>query len=158
VQIGVQHGFETGVRSKLSYKLAAGKFLNDKAVFFPDYQHFAGNRFFFQLGDPVGTFRMLDYYRYSTTSEFFEAHVLSEFRKFLLTQITWFRVLGIKENFFLHYLATPASDNYTELGYGLDVGIRFPFRVEVVNSFEGAKYKNTVFRIGTTMNFNFGKN
>jgi hypothetical protein len=158
VQIGVQHGFETGVRSKLSYKLAAGKFLNDKAVFFPDYQHFAGNRFFFQLGDPVGTFRMLDYYRYSTANEFFEAHVMSEFRKFLLTQITWFRVLGIKENFFLHYLATPASNNYTELGYGLDVGIRFPFRVEVVNSFEGAKYKNTVFRIGTTMNFNFGKN
>ncbi|MCE7066349.1 DUF5686 and carboxypeptidase regulatory-like domain-containing protein [Dyadobacter sp. CY326] len=156
-QIGIQHGFETGVRSKLSYKLAAGQFRGD-SVAFPDYQHFAGNRFFFQMGDPVSTFRMLDYYRYSTSKHFFEAHVLSEFRKFLLTQITWFRVLGIKENFMLHYLATPTSNNYAELGYGLDVGIRFPFRVEVVNSFEGFKYKNTVFRIGTTMNFNLGRN
>lgn len=158
VQIGIQHGFPTGVRSKLSYKLAAGKFLNEKDARFPDHQHFAGNRFFFQLGDPVSTFRMLDYYKYSTSKEFFEAHLLSEFRQFLLTQITWFRVLGVKENFFLHYLATPASDNYAELGYGLDIGIRFPLRIEVANSFESFKYKHTVFRVGTTMNFNLGKN
>ncbi|WP_026628614.1 DUF5686 and carboxypeptidase regulatory-like domain-containing protein [Dyadobacter alkalitolerans] len=158
LQVGIQHGFDTGIRSKLSYKLSAGKFLNTNAVRYPDFQHFAGNRFFFQLGDPVGTFRMLDYYRYSTSDQFFEAHILSELRKFLLTQITWFRVLGIKENFMLHYLATPASNNYTELGYGLDVGIRFPFRVEVVSNFERFKYKTTVFRIGTTMNFNLGRN
>jgi len=156
-QIGIAHGFDTGVRSKLRYKLAAGGFFNNKSVMFPDFQHFAGNQFFFQLGDPVGTFRMLDYYRFSTAKRFAEAHVLSEFRKLLLTQITWFRILGIKENIFGHYLATPNSENYTELGYGLDVGIRFPFRVEVVNSFENAKYKHTVFRIGTTMNFSFGK-
>lgn len=158
VQIGIQHGFETGIRSKLRYKLAAGTFLNNNAVQFPDYQHFAGNRFFFQLGDPVGTFRMLDYYKYSTSKEFFEAHVLTELRQFLLTQIPWFRILGVKENFFLHYLATPDSDNYAELGYGLDIGIRFPLRVEVVNSFEGFKYKNTAFRVGTTMNIGWGKN
>ena len=157
LQLGIEHGFETGVRSKLSYKVAAGAFLNDKAVQFPDYQHFAGNQFFFQYGDPVGTFRMLDYYRYSTSKRFVEAHVLAELRKFLLTQITWFRILGIKENFFAHYLATPSSNNYGELGYALDVGIRFPFRVEVANSFEGFQYKHTVFRIGTTMNFPLGK-
>ncbi|GGH47118.1 hypothetical protein GCM10007423_47390 [Dyadobacter endophyticus] len=158
VQIGIQHGFETGIRSKLRYKLAAGSFLNKNAVQFPDYQHFAGNRFFFQLGDPVGTFRMLDYYKYSTSKEFFEAHVLTELRQFLLTQIPWFRILGVKENFFLHYLATPDSDNYAELGYGLDIGIRFPLRVEVVNNFEGFKYKSTGFRVGTTMNIGWGKN
>ncbi|WP_439555951.1 DUF5686 and carboxypeptidase regulatory-like domain-containing protein [Dyadobacter sp.] len=158
IQIGIQHAFDTGIRSKLRYKVAVGSFLNADSLQFPDYQHFAGNRFFFQFGDPVGSFRMLDYYRYSTANKFAEVHVLSELRKFLLTQISWFRVMGIKENFMLHYLATPTSDNYAELGYGLDVGIRFPFRVEVVNSFEGFKYKDTVFRIGTTMNINIGRN
>lgn len=158
VRIGIEHGFETGIRSKLRYKLAVGSFLNSDSLQFPDYQHFAGNRFFFQLGDPVGTFRMLDYYKYSTSKRFFEAHVLTELRQFLLTQIPWFRILGVKENFFLHYLATPSSDNYTELGYGLDIGIRFPLRVEVVNSFEGFKYKSTAFRVGTTMNISWGKN
>ncbi|QRR02035.1 DUF5686 and carboxypeptidase regulatory-like domain-containing protein [Dyadobacter sandarakinus] len=158
LSIGIEHGFDTGIRSRLRYKLAAGAFLNDANVQLPDFQHFAGNRFFFQMGDPVGTFRMLDYYVYSTSERFFEAHVLSELRKFLLTQITWFRIMGIKENFFAHYLATPYSNNYAELGYGLDVGIRFPFRVEVANSFDGFKYKHTVFRIGTTMNINIGRN
>lgn len=153
VKLGIAHGFSTGVRSKLSYNVAAGAFLNNKAVQFPDFAHFAGNQFFFQYGDPVSTFRMLDYYRYSTSERFLEAHLLMELRQFLLTQLTWFRVLGIKENFFVHYLATPTSTNYTELGYGLDIGIRFPFRVEVANSFEDFKYKRTVFRIGTTMNF-----
>ncbi|MPR37074.1 DUF5686 and carboxypeptidase regulatory-like domain-containing protein [Salmonirosea aquatica] len=158
VQLGIAHGFPTGVRSKLSYKVAAGAFLNDKSVYFPDYQHFAGNRFFFQYGDPVGTFRMLDYYQFSTAKQFVEVHALAELRQFLLTQIQWFRVMGIKENFQAHYLATPASDNYLELGYGLDVGIRFPFRVEVVNSFEGFKYQRITFIIGLTRNFSFGKN
>ncbi|WP_031530604.1 DUF5686 and carboxypeptidase regulatory-like domain-containing protein [Dyadobacter crusticola] len=158
VQIGIQHGFDTGIRSKLRYKVAVGSFLNADSLQFPDYQHFAGNRFFFQFGDPVSNFRMLDYYRYSTANKFAEAHVLAELRKFLLTQISWFRIMGIKENFMLHYLATPHSRNYTELGYGLDIGIRFPFRVEVVNSFENAKYRETAFRIGTTMNINIGRN
>ncbi|TDB66857.1 DUF5686 and carboxypeptidase regulatory-like domain-containing protein [Arundinibacter roseus] len=158
VQAGLSHGFDLGVRSKLRYKVAAGAFLNNESVQLPDFQHFAGNLFFFQYGDPVGTFRMLDYYRFSTSKQFVEAHVLTELRQFLLTQLTWFRILGIKENFFAHYLATPVSNNYLELGYGLDIGIRFPLRIEVANSFEGFKYQNTVFRVGTTMNISFGKN
>ena len=52
----------------------------------------------------------------------------------------------------------PYTDNYAELGYGLDIGIRFPLRVEVANSFEGFKYKATVFRVGTTMNISWGRN
>ena len=98
-----------------------------------------------------------DSYRFSTAKQFVEVTALAELRQVLLTQIKWFRVMGIKENFQLHYLATPASDNYLELGYGFDVGIRFPFRVEVVNSFEGFKYQRTTFIVGLTRNFSFGK-
>jgi hypothetical protein len=154
IQLGIAHGFKTGVRNKLRYKIAAGTFMNDKAIPFPDYQHFNGNQFFFQFGDPVATFRMLDFYRFSTSKQFAEVHVLSEFRQLLLTQITWLRILGVKENVFVHYLATPDSKNYTELGYGVDVGIRFPFRIEVVGNFMHGKYQDTVLRIGTTMNIN----
>ncbi len=157
MQAGVSHGFATGVRSRLNYKVAAGGFLNNKSVYFPDFQHFAGNRFFFQYGDPVGTFRVLDYYRFSTAERFLEAHVLTEMRQFLLTQIQWFRVMGIQENLIIHYLATPSSNNYTELGYGLDVGIRFPIRVEVLGSFEGFKYQRLGFIVGLTRNFSFGR-
>ncbi len=155
LHLRVKHGFQTGIRSKLYYQLGAGSFLNKKSVWLPDYQHFSGNRFFFQLGDPVGTFRMLDYYRHSTREEFLEGHLLAEFRQLLFTQIQWFRRYGIKETFIAHYLATPGSNHYTELGYGFDVGIRFPFRVEVVSNFEKFRYLQTAFRIGTTMNIPF---
>lgn len=155
LHLKVRHGFETGIRSKLYYQLGAGSFLNRKSVWFPDYRHFAGNRFFFQLGDPVGTFRMLDYYRYSTHEEFVEGHLLAEFRQLLFTQIQWFRRYGIKETIIAHYLSTPNSNHYTELGYGFDVGIRFPFRIEIVSNFERFRYLQTAFRIGTTMNIPF---
>ncbi len=155
LHLRVKHGFQTGIRSKLYYQLGAGSFLNRRSVWFPDYQHFSGNRFFFQFGDPVGTFRMLDYYRHSTREEFLEGHLLAEFRQLLFTQIQWFRRYGIKETVIAHYLATPGSSHYTELGYGFDVGIRFPFRVEVVSNFEKFRYLQTAFRIGTTMNIPF---
>ncbi len=158
LQAGVSQGFDTGVRSRLSYKVAAGGFLNNKSVFFPDFQHFPGNQFFFQYGDPIGTFRVLDYYRFSTADRFIEAHALTEMRQFLLTQIQWFRVMGIKENLIVHYLTTPTSNHYTELGYGIDVGIRFPLRLEILGSFQGFKYQRMAFIVGLTRNFSFGEN
>lgn len=156
LQVKINHNFETGIRSRLSYNVAAGAFLNDKSVFFPDFRHFAGNQFFFQQGDPVSVFRLLPYYEYSTGKRFVEAHVLAEYRKFLLTQITWFRLLDLKENLFVHYLATPNSRNYTEVGYGLNGLIPkvLPFfRVEVISQFQDWKYKGLGFRVGTTLNF-----
>ena len=156
LQAGISHSFETGIRSRLNYNLGAGAFLNDRKLYFPDFKHFAGNEFFFQQGDVVSGFRMLPYYQYSTGRRFAEAHVLAEFRKFLITQLTLVRLTGLKENVFVHYLYTPASKNYTEIGYGLDGVIPqvLPFfRVEVISQWQNAEYKGLGFRIGTTLKF-----
>ncbi|AUD07290.1 DUF5686 and carboxypeptidase regulatory-like domain-containing protein [Spirosoma pollinicola] len=156
LQASISHSFETGIRSKLNYKLSAGAFLNDRQVYFPDFKHFEGNQFFFQQGDVVSTYRLLPYYQYSTAKRFAEAHVLAEFRKFFVTQLTLVRLLGLKENLFVHYLYTPASKNYTEVGYGLDGLIPqvLPFfRVEVISQWQDAKYQGLGFRIGTTLKF-----
>jgi hypothetical protein len=164
VQFRFRHGLQTGIKSKLYYIVSAGTFIGNTTLGFQDFHHFAGNRFFFQFGDPVSTFRMLDYYRFSTKSRFAEGHLLAEFRQLFFTQIPWFRKYGIKETFMIHALATPPVEqyllpdrpgSYVELGYGFDVGIRFPFRVELISSFEGLKYRETGFRIGTSMNLPF---
>ncbi|WP_375444811.1 DUF5686 and carboxypeptidase regulatory-like domain-containing protein [uncultured Fibrella sp.] len=154
-QVTWRHSVETGIRSRLAYQLSAGGFMNSSSVFFPDVKHFQGNEFFFQLGDPVSSFRMLPYYQYSTPSRFAEAHVLGEFRQLLITQLTLVRLAGLKENLFVHYLGTPASRNYTEVGYGLDGLIPgFPFfRVEVVGQIQGGKYMGTGFLVGTSLKF-----
>ncbi|WP_128546913.1 DUF5686 and carboxypeptidase regulatory-like domain-containing protein [Larkinella soli] len=156
VQAGLSHSFETGIRSRLSYHLRAGAFLNNKSLYFPDFQHFQGNQFFLQQGDPTSIFRMLPYYEFSTGKRFAEAHVLMEYRKFLITQLTLVRLTGLKENLFVHYLGTPSSKNYTEVGYALDGLIPgvFPFfRVEVITQWQDGKYRDLGFRIGTTLKF-----
>ena len=156
LQARVSHSFETGIRSRLSYEVGAGAFLNNKAVYFPDFKHFMGNEFFLQQGDPVSVFRMLPYYQFSTGKRFVEAHVLSEHRKFLITQLTLARLAGLKENLFVHYLGTPASKYYTEVGYGLDgliPGVLPFFRVEVISQWQDAKYQGLGFRVGTTLKF-----
>ena len=156
LQATLSHSFETGIRSKLNYQLSAGTFLNDRSLYFPDFKHFAGNQFFFQQGDVVSSFRLLPYYQYSTGQRFAEGHVLAEFRKFFITQLTLVRLIGLKENLFVHYLYTPASKHYTEVGYGLDGLIPqvLPFfRIEVISQWQDARYQGLGFRLGTTLKF-----
>src|SRR5258708_22655550 len=71
IELGIKHGIRLGVRGKLDVALKAGKFLNADKLFFMDYQHFLGNRTPFVTTDPVGSFRLLDYYRYSTGDQYF---------------------------------------------------------------------------------------
>ncbi len=155
VELSLQQHIQTGVRSELHYNFSAGTFLNNRSVYFMDYKHFMGNQAFVQYGDAFSQFRALNYYRYSTTQRFLEAHVVNESRRLLLTRIPFVRLAGLKENLMVHYLLTPTLPHYTELGYGLDGLVPgFPFfRVEAVAVFQDFKYQRTVFRIGTTLNF-----
>ncbi len=112
-----------------------------------DYKSFLGNRTPFVTTDPVGSFRLLEYYTYSTRDKYFTANVHYHFRKFLVTRIPYVRMAGITENIFVNYLAAPTSKNYTELGYGLD-GILRVFRLEFASAFQEGNYQAYGFRIG----------
>ncbi len=147
LEIGAKHQFDIGARGRLFANVYAGSFLNNRQTYFMDFQHFAGNRIFLQESDPVGSYRLLDYYLYSTEQSYFASHLYYQLRKFLLTQIFEVRMLGLKENFFVNYLKTEASPHYTELGYSLDNIFRF-FRVEAVASFNDTDYVDFGVRIG----------
>ncbi len=151
VEVGVREGIRLGVRGLLDMNLKAGGFLNSKSMYFMDYKHFMGNMTPFMTTDPVGSFRILDYYKFSTRDKYFSANVHYHFRKFLLTRIPKIRMLGASENFFVNYLATPSSGNYTELGYGLN-GILRLFRLEFATNFQNGNYVGNGFRIGISTN------
>ncbi len=159
IEIGVRHQFSLGVRGKLDFNLRGGMFVNSNKIYFMDYKHFLGNQTPFVITDPVGTFRLLDYYTYSTADKYFSANVHYQFRKFLLTNIMLVRMAGIRENIFVNYLATPTSKNYTEVGYSID-GILRIFRLEAAASFQNGEYLNYGFRIGIASNLsvNFSDN
>ncbi|MBS1981895.1 MAG: carboxypeptidase-like regulatory domain-containing protein [Bacteroidetes bacterium] len=151
LEIGFKESLRTGIIGRLDLNLKVGKFLNTRSMYFMDYKHFAGNQTPFITSDPAGSFRLLPYYTFSTRNQYFSANVHYHFRKFLITRIPKARMLGLSENFFMNYLATPYSNNYTELGYGLN-GILRLFRLEFATAFQNGTYINNGFRIGISTN------
>ncbi len=147
LEVGFKHKFRIGARGRLGFDLAAGKFLNDNNLYFMDFKHFMGNESPFLLDNPVGGYRLLSYYNYSTSREFFSGISYYQFRKFLFTQLPMLRLTGVKEMVFLSYLATPFSENYFELGYGIDNLFRI-FRVEGAVSFQDYRYAGFGVKVG----------
>lgn len=147
VELGVKHEFRLGVKGNLDLWIRGGLYLNTDRMYFMDYKHFQGNLTPFITSDPVGSFRLLDYYRFSTDDKYLTVNAHYQFRKFLVTTIPVIRLAGIRENVFLNYLATPASRNYTEVGYSIDGILRF-LRLEVAASFRDGQFLDYGFRIG----------
>ncbi|SHG94200.1 CarboxypepD_reg-like domain-containing protein [Chryseolinea serpens] len=152
IELGFKHRFKVGARGTTDIALRAGTFLSTDKMYFMDYKHFLGNQTPFITSDPVGSFRLLDYYRFSTADKYFAGNLHYQFRKFLVTNIPLVRLAGIRENVFVNYLATPTSKNYTEVGYSID-GILRIFRLEAAAAFQDGKYLDYGIRIGITSNF-----
>ena len=151
IELGFQHHFNVGYRGSMDVKVNVGTFANQENMQFPDYKHFLGNQTIFSTTDPVGSFRLLDYYAFSTNNTYLNAHAHYQFRKFLVSQIFEVRLLGIKENIFVNYLNTDFSENYFELGYGIDNIARI-FRLEFVSAFQDGTYQDFGIRIGIATN------
>ena len=150
----IRQNLSLGPRSNLEYLVNGGGFLNTKKMYFPDYQHFMGNEFFFQYVYPPDQFRMLPYYRYSTAKWFFQTHLTWSMQHFLLTRVQSLRVTGISETLQLHYLRVPTIRNYTEAVYGIDNIMRI-VRLEAVAQFHGSHFQGMGWRIGAS--FRFGR-
>src|SRR5688572_21924879 len=71
LELGFKHGFKIGIRGNVDVALRAGMFLNSDKMYFMDYKHFLGNQTPLATNDPAGSFRLLDYYRYSTSDKYF---------------------------------------------------------------------------------------
>lgn len=147
VEAGVKHGFRTGARGKLDVWLRGGIFPDRGTMYFMDYKHFPGNQTPFSTTDPVGSFRLLDYYRFSTNDRYFMGNLHYQFRRLLVTTIPVTRLAGIRENVFINYLATPQSQNYVEAGYSID-GILRIFRLEAAAAFQDGRYTGYGIRVG----------
>ncbi|WP_407426088.1 DUF5686 and carboxypeptidase regulatory-like domain-containing protein [Arcticibacter sp.] len=156
VELGINHSFSAGLGALLSFELRAGTFLNNKQTYLMDYKHFDANRTFLGSLKPAGSFRLLDYYNYSTDDTYFSGNVYYQFRKLLITRIPEVRLAGLKESLFVNYLKTKYSPHYYELGYSLDNVFRL-FRVELAASFEGRHHQDKGIRVGIASMFQVNK-
>jgi len=154
-KLGFEHRFPIGVRGDMDLKVEAGHFFTNDYLGFADYQHFMGNQVSLISADPIGSYRLLPYYQYSTSDQFASVFAHYQFRKFALTQIPAVWLLGIKENVFVNYLATPVADNYTEVGYSIDNIFRL-LRVEVAASFQNDQFLDWGIFLGISSNLGNG--
>lgn len=151
IELGYRHTFKIGVRALGDIAVKAGSFINNDQMFFMDYKHFLGNRTPFVNAEPVGNFRMLDYYAFSTNDEYLTASFHYQMRKFIFTRMPLLNLLGVRESFFINHLATDNSMNYTELGYGVNYIFRI-LRVEAVTNWVDGKYNDWGVRVGLAVN------
>jgi len=135
-----------GVYGRSSFFIGAGKYLDANSVYFPDYQHFSGNQVLFGQSK-INSFLLLDYYRFSTATEYLEGHFEHNFSGFITNKIPLIRKLKLQEIVDFNYLSTPELKNYYEVGVGLQY---LNFRVMYGRSFNsGGNIKQGV-RLGVT--------
>ncbi len=154
LDVGIAYKGKLGARGELSLNVSGGTFLSSSKMYFVDYQHFMGNRSPFSTNDPTKSYRLLPYYDYSTTGNYLTGFAHFQFRKLLLTQFTMVRFAGLKENLFVNYLGTEYSENYTEVGYGIDNIFRI-FRIEGIAAFQNGSFVDWGIRIGISTVLDF---
>ncbi len=147
LEASIKSSIRMGAKATLDFEIEGGTFLYENNIQFVDNKHFQGLLTEFAPLSLTGNYRLLDYYEYSTSNSYLSALSYIRFRKLFVTQIPAVRLLGVKENFFVNYLKTDYSPNYTEVGYTVD-NIFSLFRLELVQSFEDLKPKSFGFRIG----------
>lgn len=129
------------------YSLTTGSFLNNSKVYFADYKHF-GTNYPFLIGTSEGsTFRLIDYYDYSTSNSYFEAHARVENDRILLKRLPVLNKTLMRETVYFNYLSTTESKPYYEVGYGLNQ-IFLMFNLEVFAGFKGQTHEYTGIKIG----------
>jgi len=135
---------QTGVFGNTSFYIAAGKFLNNSSIYYPDYKQFAGNEVLFYKGG-ISSFLLLNYYNFSTYTQYIEGHVEQNFSGFILNKIPLIRKLKLQEIVDINYLSTPTIKNYTELGFGVQY---LNFRLMYGTSFNSGSNIKSAFRLG----------
>jgi hypothetical protein len=111
-------GISLGMWGNISVAANAGTFLNNKKLYYTDYQHFNGNEILL-VDQKLTSFLNLDYYRWSTNTRFLEAHTEYNMGGVLTSKVPLLRKLKLEEIVGLHYLNTPEVGHYGEMHLGL---------------------------------------
>lgn len=107
-----------GMFGKSSIWLGAGKFLNTRSLYYPDYKHFKGNKTLVYIPG-MNSFLFLDYYVFSASDRYSEFHFEHNFSGFFMNKIPLLRKLKLTEIGGFNYLNTPSFKQYSEFYFGL---------------------------------------
>ena len=135
-----------GLFGTTNWEVTGSAFVNNKQVYFTEFQHFITNRTVLARRNFDG-FQLLPYYRYSTRRHYVEGHLTHHFNGFWFNKIPLFRRLKWQEVASLHYLYTPALGNYAELGIGIEHIFKLG-RVDFYTAYMEGEKASTGVRVG----------
>lgn len=118
----------------ITYAVQYNLFIQNPSMYL-DYTYFNGNelRVLSSQSSDLYAFRLLPFYRYSTSNDHFLAHLQWEPRRFVLSNIPFLYQYGIRERIHYSYLQiqrNPSPMHYQEISYGID-GIVAGFGLEL---------------------------
>ena len=150
IAFSIRQEIETGFLQRFNYYIVGGTFVNRKSLFFPDFQHFNTLEMPVTISLSQQSFKLLEYYRYSTSGKYFVAHahyetpfLLLKFLPYIGDRILW------REGVQLNYLHTGEIKNYTEFGYTIG---GLAWRAGVFAGFENLKYRSFGFKLTVPVN------
>jgi hypothetical protein len=149
VSCGMQDDKSFGLAGTSRFRIEAGKFLRAARLGFMDFKHFQGNQILFTTISNE-SFYLLDYYAYSTTAPFAEAHFEHDFGGLIFNKIPLLRKLKISEIGQLNFVTTGDRIPYYEVAAGIE---KFgAFRAAYSFSFIGGKPSISGLVIGIKIN------
>ncbi len=137
-----------GVSNKLNYRAEAGYFVNSRAMWFPQFQHFAKRPLIAGIKEFFPYFLLLNSYEFSTNDFFAAGHLQYKSPFIILKRLPILRNRLWDESFFFSYLYSPQHKNYFEPGYGIGGII---FNLGVFAGFQGLEYQQVGVRLSITI-------
>jgi len=113
-----QDRLNMGIYGYTSYFVSAGKFLDARSLYYPDYKQFNGGESFF-FNAVQGSFHFLNYYTYSTDKQYLEIHAEHNFCGLFLSHVPLLDGLNLQEIIGGSYLTQGTLPNYEEVYIGL---------------------------------------
>lgn len=147
VQLRVTDDMKLGLIGTSTYAIGAGAFLNDDALTFVDFKHFAGNQTSLSQVGKSFKFELLPFYEFSTTKPYLEAHYEHHFNEFIFNKIPLVKKLNLQAVASANYLTNETIGNYVELGAGIEHIFKF-MRVDYYWAFQNGDFFANGFRIG----------
>ncbi|WP_424963259.1 DUF5686 and carboxypeptidase regulatory-like domain-containing protein [Ekhidna sp.] len=147
VQVRVEDEMSFGLVGKSNYAVAGGAFLNDEALTFVDFRHFAGNQTSLSQVGKTMKFELLPFYQFSTTKPYFEAHYEHHFNEFIFNKIPLVKKLNLQAVASANFLTNETIGNYVEVGAGIEHIFKF-MRVDYYWAFRNSDFFGSGLRIG----------
>lgn len=148
LKVRINQQKKLGLNNQLNYRVEGGYFINNRSMWFNEFQHFAKRPLIAGVKEFFPYFLLLDSYKFSTNEHFAMLHLQYKSPFIALKHLPVLRNRLWNESLFFSYLYSPRNKNYMEPGYG--IGNIF-YNVGVFAGFNGVKYQQVGFRLAITI-------